>query len=97
LNGVLIGAVTREAAGRIGAGMVLLRILPHGVFELPAYFVAAAYGLWLGQPSKAPAEGEPVGFAARLWHAVTRFALVVLPLLTLAAAVEAFVTRLAVH
>lgn len=92
-NGILLGAVGADAAGRLGIGAVLLRVAPHGVFELPALFIAATYGLWLGAPARTPAADEPVGLGHRFRHALWRFAVVVLPLLVLAAAIEAFVTR----
>lgn len=41
-NGILVGYVAGLAAAERGVGVVLLAILPHGVIELPAIFVAGA-------------------------------------------------------
>lgn len=39
-NGVVVGYVAGGAAGEQGLGFVLVGLLPHGVLELPAIFVA---------------------------------------------------------
>lgn len=41
-NGVLVGYVAGAAAAERGIGVVLLAIVPHGIVELPAIFVAGA-------------------------------------------------------
>lgn len=40
-NGVLIGWVVAVAAGEAGVGLTLALLLPHGVIELPAFWIAA--------------------------------------------------------
>lgn len=40
-NGLLVGYVMTPAAAQRGYGFVVLALFPHGVFELPALFVAA--------------------------------------------------------
>lgn len=39
-NGVLVGWVVGDAAAGIGIGPVLALLLPHGIFELPALWIA---------------------------------------------------------
>lgn len=46
-NGVLIGWVGAVSAGQDGVGYVLVLLVPHGVFELPALAVAAGVGFRL--------------------------------------------------
>ena len=41
-NGVLVGYVVLPAAEEVGIGFVAVAILPHGILELPAFFVASA-------------------------------------------------------
>lgn len=41
-NGFLVGYVTTPVAFEFGLDVVLVAILPHAIFELPAFFVAAA-------------------------------------------------------
>ena len=42
LNGSLVGYVVPPAVEEAGIGFVLLALIPHGILELPAFFVAAA-------------------------------------------------------
>ncbi len=69
-------------------------ILPHGIFELPAAVLATAFALRLGASVIAPPPGVSVG--ENLLHAladlVKMFIFVVLPLLLVAAWVEANLT-----
>lgn len=51
LNGALVGYVVRQMAGSVHASpivIVLAGIVPHGIFEIPAYCLASGYGMWLG-------------------------------------------------
>lgn len=43
-NGVLIGYVVTPVVVDTGVGQALVLLLPHGIFELPAVFIAAAIG-----------------------------------------------------
>ena len=43
-NGVLVGNVVYVVGQEVGFGLVFLSVAPHGVFELPALFVAAGVG-----------------------------------------------------
>jgi uncharacterized membrane protein SpoIIM required for sporulation len=45
VNGVLVGAVVGVAVKGTSWAVVLAALLPHGVIELSAFFVAAAVGL----------------------------------------------------
>lgn len=49
MNGIIVGYVVRRSMD-IGSTFadVLLRLLPHGIFELPAAFMALGLGMWLG-------------------------------------------------
>jgi len=46
-NGYLIGFVARYSVDKSGA-LVLWRLLPHGIFELPAIIISIGLGLKLG-------------------------------------------------
>lgn len=47
VNGILVGYVTAPVALSRGIDHVLVLLLPHGIFELPALFVAAGVGFRL--------------------------------------------------
>ena len=46
-NGALLGYVYSEASALVGYG-VIWRLLPHGVFELPAIFISLGLGVYVG-------------------------------------------------
>lgn len=46
-NGLAIGWVVGLVAGQIGVGRVLALLVPHGIFELPAFWIAGGIGLRL--------------------------------------------------
>ncbi len=48
LNGFVIGAAFADAAQVLGIGRAALLILPHGVIEIPAFWLAGAVGFrWM--------------------------------------------------
>jgi uncharacterized membrane protein SpoIIM required for sporulation/ABC-type transport system involved in multi-copper enzyme maturation permease subunit len=88
-------------AGRLGYDPLLFfaaAVLPHGVLELPAAVAATALAVRLGAVFMSPPRGMTVseGWLWALADFVKVFLAFVLPLLALAAAVEAHVTPLVV-
>lgn len=93
-NGVLIGFVATPAVAETGLFGTLLLLVPHGIFELPAVFIAAAIGfrvaVLLGnrlrghrdQLRPTPTEQHQLGVLAG----------VAIALLVVAAVVEVYVT-----
>jgi uncharacterized membrane protein SpoIIM required for sporulation len=82
-NGIVLGFVF-EKVYNVSGFSNFWRILPHGIFELPAIFIALGLGLQLG---------VNVIFNSRslfyeLRRAVLAFLLIVLPLLIIAAIIE---------
>lgn len=73
---------------------VLVFVMPHGVLELPAACIATALAVRLGATFIAPPRGMTVGegWMQALADFVKLSGAVVIPLLALAAAVEAFLT-----
>lgn len=98
VNGVVIGAVVSvvDSMGVAVWKMVLLGLLPHGIFEIPAMMLGVAMGLYLcrqmnGTLRKRP--GTPK-IEAVLPHLCRVTVLGVVPLLAAAAVIETFVTPL---
>jgi stage II sporulation protein M len=88
-NGFVLGVFVRAASRTSGVIELVSRIAPHGVFELPAFWVAGAYGLWLGAGTLGLHRGREVGgIRGLVGHAARRYLRVVVPLLTVAAAIE---------
>lgn len=88
-NGLLLGVVCRQEAEAVGIARVAMKVLPHGIFEIPALLLAASYGLWLGVTFVRRIRGRestPIRF--HIEHAFRRYLVVVFPLLIVAAGIE---------
>jgi len=48
LNGLILGYIGDLSLQEVSFGQFAKAIVPHGIFEIPALFIAAAYGLKLG-------------------------------------------------
>jgi uncharacterized membrane protein SpoIIM required for sporulation/ABC-type transport system involved in multi-copper enzyme maturation permease subunit len=92
----IVGFLTVQAAMVGYNPLVFLGafILPHGVFELPAAIIATAMALRLGASVISPPAGMTLsqGWLRALADFVKIFVLVVVPLLVVAAFVEAHIT-----
>jgi stage II sporulation protein M len=97
VNGALIGAVlglgNRLLPDAPSLGTVLLSTLPHGVIELPAIWIASAWGMKLGLAWLLPgASGRRVRVLGRTALEGAQVFVLVAVLLLLAAVIEANVT-----
>ena len=93
-NGMLVGLLATEGdlAGHLPLGRFVLAILPHGIFELPALFLASALGLRLGLAfwrKVLTAGAEP---SERLTVDLARLGAVLLCLLVAASLIEVYVS-----
>lgn len=90
-NGVVIGLFADQIVEKVGAVGLIAGLVPHGIFELPAIFISAALGLALARSLIAEAGGrrDAAADAVRLGGIFLR---VVVPLLAVAAVIEAFIT-----
>jgi stage II sporulation protein M len=95
-NGFGLGVLYRQAAEVSGYSKAALKVLPYGVFEIPALLIAASYGLWLGVMVVRRMRGKEVPpLGSQIEHAFRRYFAVVFPLLVIAAAIEtALILRL---
>jgi len=88
-NAFGLGVLYRQASEVSGYSKAVLKVLPYGVFEIPALLVAASYGLWLGVMVVRRMRGkEGTPLKANMEHAFRRYFAVVFPLLVVAAAIE---------
>jgi stage II sporulation protein M len=95
-NGFLLGIVGYAAVQKAGFLFLAAGILPHGIIELPVVLVSIAIGFRLGyllamtlSKEKVDLSGETRMAIHFLWRWVT-------PLLFLAAAIETFITPIAI-
>ncbi len=82
-NGYLLGAVLSLQENPL---VSVLNILPHGIFELPAFFLACGIGLWRGFWLFRKNKEETYGERAKKGYFI--FFHLVLPLLVIAAVIE---------
>jgi stage II sporulation protein M len=88
-NGFGLGVLYRQASEVSGFPAAALKVLPYGVFEVPALLIAASYGLWLGVLVVRRMRGkESTLLRFHIEHAFRRYFAVVFPLLIVAAAIE---------
>jgi len=91
LNGLVIGSVTEIVSQGHSAAFIAAALLPHGIFEIPAFIIAGALGFCMAQSLIAEWYGAgDTGEDARKYARL--FLLYVLPLISVAALVEAFIT-----
>lgn len=83
-NGILLGTVMSAAYSNLG--YILLKLLPHGVFEMPAVFISWGLGIWRG--AWLFRKNRETTFRERATSAYRIFFAVVLPLLLIAAIIE---------
>lgn len=86
-NGTILGYVYSKAVPIAGFG-VIWRLLPHGIFELPAIFISLGLGVHLGMSFFTT--GRLNTFKERFRNSLKVFLAVVVPLLMLAAVIESF-------
>jgi stage II sporulation protein M len=85
VNGYLIGFVAQQAVSAEGI-FTLLRLLPHGIFELPAVFISLGMGLRLG--TFIFHKNKIKTLKSFFWNSFRVFIFVVIPLLVVAAIIE---------
>lgn len=89
VNGALLGYVFSLASSEAGLG-VILYLVPHGIFELPAVFIALGLGMKFGMFVFAGKGRRGEEFRKRFWNSLKVFFTIVLPLLIIAAVIEGF-------
>jgi len=94
-NGVLLGVVAESALEQHGAAFLLAGIVPHGIVELPIVLACAAIGLRLGHLLALALIGREVDLAGETKIALRFLLWWAAPLLLLAAAIETFITPIA--
>ncbi len=84
-NGYVLGFVGLMSVKAEGL-LILWKIFPHGIFELPAIFISLGLGIRLGMHIFIK---EKVSFKALLINSIKVFLTIVVPLLVIAAFIEA--------
>ena len=86
LNGYVLGFVMNFSVGA-GGFSILLRLLPHGIFEIPALIISLGLGLRLGSFVFAKKNKKQV-LKYNLENSLRVFLFVIIPLLLIAGIIE---------
>lgn len=97
LNGVVVGGVLAVVQATGAANvllMVLLGLLPHGIFELPAILMGMGLGMviCLHISGSILKKSWAIPLEELLGHLVRLYLLIILPLLAAAAVIETYIT-----
>ncbi|MCH7567960.1 MAG: stage II sporulation protein M [Nanoarchaeota archaeon] len=90
-NGVLLGYVFSKASAIAGFSVIWF-LLPHGIFELPAIFIALGLGMNFGMFIFS--KNKKKEFVRRFYGSMKVFFSIVLPLLIIAAIIEGILITL---
>ena len=91
LNGIVIGAIMEIIHKDHSWTFIAAALLPHGIFEIPAIIISGALGILLAQSLISEWYGG-ADTSAEAQKLARIFLLYVLPLVVIAACVEAFIT-----
>ena len=94
-NAVIIGiACAFSMAMGTGASFLVLALLPHGIFEIPALILSAALGVYLCKElvKKLVGRSRLASFSGVFLSMLRFYLCVILPLLVVAALVETYIT-----
>jgi stage II sporulation protein M len=95
-NGFLLGIVGYGAVQEKGFLFLAAGILPHGIIELPCVLVSIAIGFRLGYLLALTLAKEKVDLSGETRAAIHFLSCWIAPLLLLAAAIETFITPVAI-
>lgn len=93
VNGALLGYVLARAV-EVEGFITIWRIIPHGIFELPAIFISVGLGIKIGLFWFEPRKTRAMEFKRRFWRSIQVFFMIILPLLIIAAIIEGFLIAL---
>lgn len=86
-NGYVLGFVANKTVAIAGSG-VLIRLLPHGIFEIPAIILSFGLGLRLGMFIFKKSGQRKKEFMYSFGNSMKTFLYVIIPLLIIAALIE---------
>ncbi|MDO8460459.1 MAG: stage II sporulation protein M [Nanoarchaeota archaeon] len=88
MNGAVLGYVLNKVISLEGYS-IIWRLFPHGIFEIPAVFIALGLGLKLGATIFSKKADKPKELKRRFYNSINVFLMIVIPLLIIAAIIEA--------
>ena len=91
-NGLLLGIFAQVVSEEISWTFFFLGILPHGIIEIPVLIISSAIGVRIGKVAIWRLFSKKESLLKELFKALKFFILVLVPLIFIAALIEAFLT-----
>ena len=92
-NGIIVGYTIKPVLYLHGSNYLSAGLIPHGIIELPAFFLSASVGIYMGvELALTLLRKRPKTYSAKT--AAKFFIYIILPLLLVAAFIEVFITPL---
>ena len=93
-NGLILGVFAQIVSSNISWTFLFLGIMPHGIIEIPVLIIASAIGIRIGKVAVFRLFSKKESLISELSKALKFFVLILVPLIFIAALIEAFVTTL---
>ena len=93
-NGMILGIFGCLVSESLSWSFFFVGILPHGIIEIPVLILSTAVGMRIGKVALWQLFGGEIGIKKELAKAIKFYIIVLVPLLILAAAIEAFITTI---
>jgi stage II sporulation protein M len=91
-NGIILGIFAQIISQELSWSFFMLGILPHGIIEIPVLILSTAIGMKIGKLAVWRVFGRHRNFRKEFTKAIKFYIVVLVPLLFIAALIEAFVT-----
>ncbi len=91
-NGMILGIFAQIVSQELSWTFLILGILPHGIIEIPVLILSAAIGIRIGKLAVWRIFGRHRNFRKEFTKAIKFYIVVLVPLLFIAALIEAFIT-----
>lgn len=92
MNGIVLGLLASVSFHQYSWLVFVSSILPHGIIEIPCFLFATAIGLMIGGAALRKLFGKDAELIEEVAGGVRFYILALIPLLLLAAAIEAYIT-----
>ena len=91
-NGIILGIFAQIVSQELSWTFFVFGILPHGIIEIPVLILSAAIGIRIGKLAIWRIFGRHKNFRKEFTKAIKFYIVVLVPLLFIAALIEAFIT-----
>ena len=91
-NGTILGIFAQVVSQELSWSFFIIGILPHGIIEIPVLIISTAIGMKIGKLAIWRILGRHKNFRKEWTKAIKFYIVILVPLLFIAALIEAFIT-----